>query len=359
MERFQLSLAQRLVALGHTVSVVSLRGGGALRSAFEGVGAHTAQLTETRQGPLALLFPEILAAHLRTERSDVVHSVSGVWLPSARAARLGGRIGFVQAQHGREPRRGLQDKLVLRLAARATHQLVAVSQEVIDDTLALTGARSLSTHLIANGLQLASPREQVNREAREVWGVPRDAFVVGCLARFDAVKNLPLLVQAVALLHARRPELNLHLILAGDGAEADAVRAQVVSARLESRVHLPGMINDPAALLGVLDACVLASRTEGTPMSLIEAMALGVPVLATSVGGIPELLGQGSAGRLVAPGDAESLAEGLMQLHDEVETTRMLARAARERIERVYDINAVTDRYLECYARAMRAARGS
>lgn len=357
MERFQLSLAQRLTELGCFVNVVSLRGGGALRAAFEAVGATTGEVVEPRGGHLSLISPNALAAHLRAQRADVVHSVSGVWLPSARAARLAGNLGLVQAQHGREPRRGWRDRLVLWLASRDTHELVAVSHEVIGDTLALSGARSIATQLIANGLPLPRPRETVDREARDGWGLPRDSFVVGCLARFDAVKNIPLLVRAVAALHARRPDLNVHLVLAGDGAEMGTVRAEVARTRLEGRVHLPGMIADPTALLRVVDACVLASSTEGTPMSLIEAMALGVPVLATKVGGIPELLAQGKAGRLVVPDDEAALGLGLAQLHDDAQVTRALAQAARIRVEQVYDINAVADRYIDCYERAIRAAR--
>lgn len=265
---------------------------------------------------------------------------------------------MVQAQHGKEPRLGARERFVLGLASRRTHAVVAVSDEVAREA-AQVAPFAPEPVLIANGLPLAAPRHSVERASRARWSIPQDAFVIGCLARFDAVKNLPLLLRGLAALHERRPGLNAHLLLAGDGAERASLEHLAHQLGVASRVHMAGMVSDPGAILAVLDVCVLTSTTEGTPMSLIEAMALGVPVAASAVGGIPALFEHGASGRLFPSQDEAALVQALESVADDEAGTAVRVSRARTFVEQTFEIGAVTSRYEDVYRRAMRYARRS
>lgn len=358
MERFQLSLARELTARGHAVAVFALRGDGVLRSEFAACCDRADVLPPAAGGLPGLWWPTPLKAALRAFRADVVHSVSGVWLASSRAAQSADRTAMVQAQHGREPRLGPRERLVLRLASRRTHAVVAVSEEVAWEVAHLAPAAPTPV-LIANGLPLPAFRHGVDRSARAAWSLPPDAFVIGCLARFDAVKNLPLLLRGVAALHTARPELNTHLLLAGDGAEREALERLTHELGIAARVRMPGMVANPGAVLSVLDVCVLTSTTEGTPMSLIEAMALGVPVAASAVGGIPALFEHGASGRLFPSMDEAGLMQALQSVAEGDADTASRVTRARAFVEQTFEIGAVASRYEAVYAEAMQAARAS
>jgi glycosyltransferase involved in cell wall biosynthesis len=358
MERFQLSLARELTARGHALAVYALRGDGALRHEFAAVCGRAEVLPPAARGPVGLWWPTPLTMALRAFRADVVHAVSGVWLATARAAECAAGTAMVQAQHGREPRLGARERLVLRLASRRTHAVVAVSDEVAQEA-ARVAPFAPAPELIANGLPLPALRHGVERSARGHWCIPQDAFVVGCLARFDAVKNLPLLLRGVAALHAARPALNTHLLLAGDGAERVALQQLAQQLGIGSRVHMPGMVSDPGAVLSVFDVCVLTSTTEGTPMSLIEAMALGVPVAASAVGGIPALLEAGAAGRLFPSQDEAGLVQALLSVADDTTGTASRIARARSFVEQTFEIGAVASRYEAVYERALQRCRAA
>lgn len=353
MERFQLQLAAELIRKGHRVSVLALHDDGVLATDFRNVGAFVGATPPPDPGLLGMLRARVLRQELRALEVEVLHSVSGVWLPSASgAAALG--LGLVHVQHGLELRRDLRNRLVLRLASRRTPVVVAVSREAAEDASRIAAVPLAAIEVIANGLRIPpTTRDDVDLGYRDRLNISRDAFVVGCLARFDRVKNVPLLVDAFARFRALCPERPTHLVLAGDGPERPSIEETIRAHGLEACVHLPGMVRDPAALLGTLDCCVLASLTEGTPMSLIEAMAAGVPVVATAVGGIPELLDDGRAGWLATPQDPMALAQQLLAVASVAEDVSRRVRRARQIVEERFEIGAVAERYLALYRAAM------
>lgn len=152
-------------------------------------------------------------------------------------------------------------------------------------------------------------------------------LAAGRLAR---QKGFDLLLDALPAVLVRHP--GLLLLIAGEGPERSALATQAERLRLQGRVHFLGARGDLAALLAAADGFVLSSRGEGSPFVLLEALALGVPVVATAVGGVAEMLGSGAESELVSPGDPAALAGSILRLLQFPESARRRAEAAREAV---------------------------
>jgi len=181
---------------------------------------------------------------------------------------------------------------------------------------------------------------------RRSWGVPDGALVVGSVGRLAAVKNYGLLVRAVA-----SSGLDVHLVLAGEGPERPALLAIAHALGIAPRVHLLGHCNDVDRVLGAFDVFVLPSFSEGMSNTLLEAMAAGVPAVASAVGGNGEIVRDGIDGRLFASDDEPALAACLVELcADDAQRARFAA-AARDRVHSTFDIRSMIERYEQLYER--------
>jgi glycosyltransferase involved in cell wall biosynthesis len=167
--------------------------------------------------------------------------------------------------------------------------------------------------------------------ARSRLGVPADAFVVAGVGRLVAVKGFDLLVAALPALSAAVP--SARLVLVGDGPERAALGAQAAVLGVGDRISLTGPTSDIAACLAAADVLAAPSRNEGMGRALVEAMALGLPVIGAEVGGIPAVIADGETGCLVPPGDAAALAAALVELGRDAALRAKLGGAAAARAE--------------------------
>lgn len=227
---------------------------------------------------------------------------------------------------------------------------IAVSR-IVNDTL--TPRRRERTEVLVHGIQLDEARSQMGKRAsiRSELGVAPDEFVVGTIANFRAQKDYPNLLEAALLLKQR--DVPIRIIAVGQGPLEEEMRALHDSMALGDRVLLLGQRDDAVAVLGACDAFVMASKNEGLPVAIMEALALGLPICATSVGGIPEAVTDGVEGQLVPPSDPESLASALTRLATEPVLREQLAAGARESGER-YDIRTAVTRIEEIYREVLR-----
>jgi glycosyltransferase involved in cell wall biosynthesis len=180
-------------------------------------------------------------------------------------------------------------------------------------------------------------------------------FVFGSVGRLSSEKGHALLLEAFAALVSSGVDANL--VLLGEGPERSALEGLAGRLGVAERVSMPGYVSEARRHLGLLDAFVLPSLTEGLPVTLLEAMLEGVPVAATAVGGIPEVLLDGSVGRLVRPADVADLQRALADLHDDRDESRARAQRAREHARREYGDRRMSRSYLELY-RELRQDRG-
>lgn len=227
------------------------------------------------------------------------------------------------------------------LAAR-TQLLITVSEAVADDLARLGVASRSRFTIVPLGLALRPfLGVRPHPELKKQLGLRDGSVLVGAVGRLVPVKNLRLLIQAVGLLAPQYPLLNLALI--GDGGEREALIASARTLGIEKKVHFLGWRRDLPWIYGGLDVVALTSVNEGTPVSLIEAIASGRPVVATGVGGVPEVLEHGKLGILVPSGDAKALAQGLNHAWQnkqgpvEADRSRVVEKFAPERLVRDMD----------------------
>lgn len=284
------------------------------------------------------LYPHIYRL-LRQLRPDVVHSCNLAALEIAPVAWLAGVPLRIHAEHGwdaHDPDGTNPRYRRLRQCYRPfVSHYVTVSQDLDDYLARAVGVPAHKHSLIPNGVDtdLFAP---ATGSVTAVQGCPFDPqqhWLVGTVGRLQTVKNQPLLARAFVRLLQESPELagRLRLVIVGDGPLRAETEQILAAADLSSHAWLPGARNDIPEILRMLNCFVLPSRTEGTSCTLQEAMACGLPVIATAVGGNPELIENGATGTLVPTDDDVVLAQAIRAYHATPEMAARHGHAARQK----------------------------
>lgn len=197
--------------------------------------------------------------------------------------------------------------------------------------------------------------ERDGQAFRERIGVPEGAPLVGMVARLSREKGPDLFVQAASAVAGARPDV--HLALVGDGPMRAELERQIEGLNLSGRFHLAGAAADTSEIYPAFDVVCLPSRMEGIPLTLIEAMASARPVVATNVGGIPELVEMGETGWLVAHGDMKAMSERVLWLLDNAEQAAAMGRAGRQRVEEGFDVRGQTGTVAALFRRLVESRR--
>lgn len=234
------------------------------------------------------------------------------------------------------------------------HRVIAISQAV-RDALVADGVDPERIVHIPSAVDLEGRLEAGNTSIRHTLGLPENGRLAVSLAALTPEKDQSTLVAAAALLVRDLPDL--HWVIAGEGPLRGLLTRRIAEAGLADRFHLVGHLPDPHTLLASADVCVLSSTSEGLGSSLLAAMALGVPVVATRVGGIPELLGTG-AGLLVSPGDAPGFATAVRGVLTEPELREKLSRIGRHEASR-FSVRGMAERVLGVYRSCVHSLEGS
>jgi glycosyltransferase involved in cell wall biosynthesis len=207
--------------------------------------------------------------------------------------------------------------------------------------------------LIPNGIPTDeyAPDPDKRVQWRQAHGIEPYATVLVHVGRFAPPKNHALLIEAFAQVRSDAP---LYLLLVGGGELENAVREQVAALGLQERVRFLGVRADVADILRASDVFVLSSRVEGNPMSVMEAMAAGLPVVSTAVGGVPELVREGVTGLLVPSEDAGALAQAMQALVDDPVRRQAMGAATRQHAVAHFDIRHTVRMYEELYESLLR-----
>jgi glycosyltransferase involved in cell wall biosynthesis len=280
-----------------------------------------------------------LVGLFRRLRPDLVHTHTAKAGTLGRvAARLAGVPLVVHTFHGHVMEGYFSPALtrvymgIERALARGTDRIVTVSPRVRASLLARGIGRPEQLEVVPLGLPLQRFAAAVPGLARlrERLAVPREAPLLGIVGRLVPIKDHPTLFAAMT----REEAGAAHLVVVGDGERRATLEALARDLGLARRVHFLGWREDLEAILPELDVLICCSRNEGTPVAVIEAMAAGVPVLSTDVGGVADLLTHGETGWLVPPGDAAALAAGIGELlADPARRGRMVAAARPAALE--------------------------
>ncbi|HUZ82384.1 MAG TPA: glycosyltransferase family 4 protein [Gaiellaceae bacterium] len=247
---------------------------------------------------------------------------------------LRGYFDPVRTQFFRETERAL---------ARHTNRLIAVGPEVRDDLVELGVAPAEKFSVIRLGIDLESRVLTIDRRAefRHLFGIPEERFVVGWIGRMTAIKRVPDILAAFKALRERGVDATLCLV--GDGPDRDAIEQLAYELGIVRDVLFVGYQRDVAPYYAFFDAFLLPSANEGTPVVAIEALAAERPVVATRVGGVPDVVDDGEDGFLVDVGDIQALAERLEQLARDPGLRARMGKAGRERVVPRYRVERLVD----------------
>ena len=335
-----LAVAQGLRARGWR-PIVAGPPGGAMLERFRAAGVETVALRADRLSPLTVLR---LVRLIRRHRVRLVHSHGkGAGLHGRLAARLAG-VPAVHTLHGLHyeryapPVRTAYLALERRLSA-CTHIVVNVSRAQETEGLTLGLFTPGQSRVIRNGVDVGGlgVRALDRWDARVALGLDQSALVVGTAARFDEVKRLDLLLRAAAA----APAPGFGVVLIGDGPEAPHLRRLTRELGLERRVTFAGEIPGAASLFAALDVFAAPSRKEGLPMAVLEAMALGLPVVASDIAAHREVLGEASGG--LTEGTTEAFAAGLTAVLCHPELRGRLGAENRTRARSEFDVHGMLD----------------
>lgn len=355
LERIVVDMSLELAALGHRVSVVTLRGGGPLARPLLDAGVIVREL-HCGDG-LKFSYARRLATQLRELAPDLVHShgegalfYCGVnrllsSLPFSALVGLGHSFAHVHSRHGYED---VSTKGVWRnrLAHAGCDQVVCVSQDLANHCEQVERVPAGKLHSVINGVNLAPYR--VLADLPFVEGAP----VVGHVARLAPVKNQALLLEAFAQVLGQMPAAKLSIV--GDGPERANLTALADSLGIGDAVTFHGETSDVPAKLAATHLFCLSSDSEGTPVSVIEALAAARPVVATAVGGLPALV-PSDAGALAPAGNATELAQAICKVYSSEVAYRRFQAGARNAPAGQHDAAAMMRLYLQIYATALAA----
>ncbi len=305
-----------------------------------------------------------LARVIRRVRPHIVHThtakAGAVGRLAARLASVGGRhIIVVHTFHGHVLRGyfgGLGTRafrLIETVLARFTDRLIAVSPEVRDDLVGLGVAPAAKFEVVRLGIDLG-PRVTTTEQPAEIRrriGVSPDRFVVGWFGRMTGVKRTTDLLDALTSLRERG--VDALLLLVGDGTDRAELEQLAHNRGVARSCLFLGYQDDVAPWYAICDAFLLTSANEGTPVVLIEALAAGVPAVATNVGGVRDVLEDGVSGFVVRAGDTHAMAERLERLARDPDLRRRMGEAGSAKVHDRYAVSRLVNDVDELYRRLL------
>ena len=310
-------LASELAKLGVSQTIVTRRGG-QLFKRLHRVGMHVHGC-----GWTVGLDPRALIATLKEARGApaIIHAHDPHAFAVAATAARSTRRPLVVTRRVTFPLR--------RPAAWQRADRVVAISEAVRAQLITDGIDPSRIVVVRSGVDLQAVGHALRGGFGERAGVPEDSPFVVCIAALTSEKGLDTLVAAASRVAERTPKI--HWAIAGTGPLAGALSRLAVRSGVADSVHLLGHIDDPTALLAEADCVVMPSTSEAFGSSLLDAMALGIPIVASDVGGIPEVVG--GAGVIVPPGNPVALAEAVAAVVGDRALAARLGAAARERVQ--------------------------
>ena len=286
-------------------------------------------------------------------RPALIHINDIWWVPQALRASFG--LGIPIVAHVRAQ---IEPPKVARYGLDQVDAVLPVSRHV-RQSLEAGGVRDERLWTVYSGLDMTRvPQKQDGREGGRRFDIPVDALVVGTLANLFPRKGYEMILQALPKILAACP--NVHYLIVGDGDAAyeKTLRALVRTLGLERTVHFAGFQEDVYPWLAAMDIYVHPALMEGFGIAVLEAMAMEKPVVASRVGGIPEVVQDGVTGFLVPPEDPEALALALLRLLQEPYTRQCMGRAGRERVEAHFTLERTMMTLQSLYAKLIPTRNG-
>jgi len=330
--------------------VVCLMRGGQLEPEIRELGVPVTILGYRGKYDVSLLWR--LVRWLRANRIAVVHThlfTADTWGRSA--ARIAGLRAIFSTVHSTNQWKSRLYRLVDRLLARVSACVIACSEEVGKVLVVRDRLPAARVRVVRNGVALARFAAVSGAGVRAEFGVPAGRPLLALIGRFHPAKGHADLLAALARL--RQERVAFHCLLVGAGELQAEIEADIAFRGLADAVTLTGERSDIPRILAATDVLVLPSRWEGLPMILLEAMAMARAVVATAVGGIPDVVADGNNGLIVAPGSVPALTQALQRVIADAGLRARLGDSARETVRRLYDVTTTVAAYEALYRAAL------
>lgn len=346
---YDLAVSQRRAGCEVTVLSLAPEPDGPLAAELVAAGIAIDRVARPKPGLDPMLVVRI-ARWLRAHQIDLVHTHNRMALIYGAPAGKLARCKVVHTKHGNNPKGGT--RLVAgNLAGRCVDAFVAVSPETAAFARKRREVDLRRLLVIDNGIELGRfhPNVEARTRIRGALGIAADAQVIGTVGRVAAEKNHALLVRAIAPLVGPK----LRLVIAGDGPRMAELQAAVAATGKAELIHLLGVRRDVPDVLNAFDVFALSSDTEGLPLSILEAMATGLPVLSTIVGGVPNVIEDGVTGWLVPRGDAAALGDRAARVLADPAAMRAAGERASHAAVTRFSAARMQRDYLALYARVL------
>lgn len=354
LERLVIDLVREGRTFGQLASVVCLERPGLLAAELEAMRVP-AFCVEKRPG----LRPEIfrrLRKLFRVLQPDVVHThqIGALCYAGPSARRVGVPV-VVHTEHGKNYASRRRTRWLGRLAGRYAQRFFCVSRDIAEELRACRIVPKTKIAMAPNGIDIARFRDPAARtDVRLELGIPQSAPVIGALGRLTEIKRHDLLIRAFARLKLRSP--GARLLLVGDGPRRSELEQLAAELLPPDCVRFLGYQSAPGRFLQAMDVLAMSSRSEGMPLAVLEAWAAGVPVAASRVGGVPELIADELTGLLTEFGDVEGLANALERLLSDRTLAQRIRDAAGKRVELHYSLSQMAANYQREYEELLSAS---
>lgn len=283
---------------------------------------------------------------------DIVHTRNWGAIDGVLAAKIVGVPLVIHGEHGwnvGDPTgRNTKRRIARKLLSCMVNRFVAVSEDINKWMINSIGINRSRINKVVNGVDTNKFCPQNKENARRALGASKSDFIIGTVGRLDPIKNQHLLLHASARLNKTRK--NLRLVLIGDGPNRHRLESIKDTLPCRDRIEFFGERDDVHKILPILDVFVLPSANEGISNTILEAMSTGLPVIATNVGGNPELVRHGHTGLLVPPGDQDAIVDALnLYIEQNPHTIGVHGQNARERAVREFSLNRMIKQYETLY----------
>lgn len=343
-EQFVLDLCRRFDRTQFEVNVVAVVRGGPLRSEFHDAGIPTDVIGKTTK--LGISTIRTLTEFLRMPKPDIVHThLFGGDTWGRIAAIRAGVSHIVSTEHNVNLDEGFVKRIVKRQLANHTDRIIAVSDAVRSYSVLVEHLSPGKVFVIPNGVDLNQFRPQPR--------TPHEGVRFMSIGRLVRQKGFDILLDAFAICREALP--NATLTIVGDGPLRPHLEDQARTYHIADRITFLGFRRDLADLYQRADIAVFPSRWEGLGIAAIEASACGLPVIASAVGGLQEVVRDHETGILVPPCDPKALADACIDLARSRTSQVLFGHAARRHVERNFDITKTVKKYEEMYRNLMRA----
>jgi sugar transferase (PEP-CTERM/EpsH1 system associated) len=349
LERVVINLAKGLKGEGHLVKICCLNGKGVLGEEVEEAGIEVFSLK--KKPGIVWNLPYRISKIIVENNIEVVHTHNEAGLIYGATASILSRVPeIVHTEHGKEP--GYDKKKVLEFAEglllRKVNHVVAVSKDAKNKILKLSGIDKDKVLVIPNGIDVENYfRPESRKEKRNLLGIGPESFVIGNIGRLVPLKNQEFLMDIFSKLSEEFP--NLKLVIVGDGPIRGALERYSSEHGMNDSVLFLGERKDIAELLSTFDLFVLPSLTEGVSLTLLEAMAAGKAIVASAVGGNPEVIEDEKTGLLIPVNEKQQWIEAIRMLIRNDDKRRSISEMAMAEVNERFSLQKMVEDYEKIY----------